>query len=882
MALVMLPSDLPWWDSVKRLLKKIADTKNSADLIEKMQKIYEMCNVSLEPDEEIPDPQQFEGFMNFLDNDLTNEERSVFFSKTLPNIVTRALKIKDCRPKSGLRFSLQQQADSTELEYSFVSSLIANAFFSTFPKRTDRTHPTLQNFNFAEFFKSLNNNTQKSKLKSILYYFEWIANNENYSGSMKILRQVMSSKEWLTIEDWLECNLPLCSLKIRHDGKLDRPEEDCLQICFSSAKIGGSVLSNGYTQECINLVTAPELLMVLLNVEALEDNEVLTVEGVRHISRMVDPKHRAFLEKLEQPKKLTVCCIDADDYTKLPIGQYEEDNILRELNKCLLGFQQKQLVKPEKENVPLRRRLSPIGESIGSNQSDCLNVPLITQQSCSTTHSGSVSPIRDNNNMLSDRLCVQLEQEKNLQKRGKPNDCVVNGRRGRFIVLGSSGECLPINRHPLDEEKSNYDSCESSEGEFHSAKTSLDDASEDENFHKRYNVDLETPDKRNIFAQRLKDALKKEFASSTATNSSSSSNSEESGYAVGISVAGSNLEDKDIKVKRGGSTGFALNEDSFDDNFLENSLNQEREWIDKFRNKQSSALNRKESNRSSEYSFSTEYSSELEEVYEQFSKWLENPLLETDAGMKRELDARELAVVRFAGSILKRTLSESFVGIPVPMTENCDTHSGTNEFSTKKNKLVLNAKSLSLELARQKHRLAAQLTEELEPDRSISLTSCESEEALATSSLTKTKAWFVTSVTEAIVQTLEEISVSLPLPQNTQIELSQLSESPNNGLKPVSTGNWGCGSSHKGDVQLKVVIQWMAASVAGVPALIYCTYGHQQLAKLDTVCRILIDRKWSVKDLAEATLRYSSRVIQGKELSGTLFEELIGMDRIVQ
>lgn len=44
------------------------------------------------------------------------------------------------------------------------------------------------------------------------------------------------------------------------------------------------------------------------------------------------------------------------------------------------------------------------------------------------------------------------------------------------------------------------------------------------------------------------------------------------------------------------------------------------------------------------------FSSELEEVYEQFSRWLENPLLETDKGTKRELDARELAVVRFAGN----------------------------------------------------------------------------------------------------------------------------------------------------------------------------------------------------------------------------------------
>lgn len=102
-------------------------------------------------------------------------------------------------------------------------------------------------------------------------------------------------------------------------------------------------------------------------------------------------------------------------------------------------------------------------------------------------------------------------------------------------------------------------------------------------------------------------------------------------------------------------------------------------------------------------------SSELEEVYDQFSKWLQDPILETDTGCsrKRELNARDLAVVEFAGSLLKRTLSESFAGIP--LTNYCE----SKPDGPKKNKLVFNAKSLSLELARQKHRLAAQLVRNL-------------------------------------------------------------------------------------------------------------------------------------------------------------------------
>lgn len=37
-----------------------------------------------------------------------------------------------------------------------MSSLLANSFFSTYPKRTNKTHPTLKDFNFTHFFKELN------------------------------------------------------------------------------------------------------------------------------------------------------------------------------------------------------------------------------------------------------------------------------------------------------------------------------------------------------------------------------------------------------------------------------------------------------------------------------------------------------------------------------------------------------------------------------------------------------------------------------------------------------------------------------------------------------------------------------------------------------
>lgn len=39
--------------------------------------------------------------------------------------------------------------------------------------------------------------------------------------------------------------------------------------------------------------------------------------------------------------------MDPEDYSKLPASQFEEDNVLRELNKCLLAFRQKPSVVNE-------------------------------------------------------------------------------------------------------------------------------------------------------------------------------------------------------------------------------------------------------------------------------------------------------------------------------------------------------------------------------------------------------------------------------------------------------------------------------------------------------------------------------------------------------
>ncbi|XP_053659526.1 uncharacterized protein LOC128708573 [Anopheles marshallii] len=962
MALVMLPCDLPWWSNVQKKLAQIEESSSLEVVLDVMQKLHELCNVSLDPDEDGKDTSVFDGLRHFVEQTMDATERDHFLGHTVKALARHARNLKQYRPPRGLSFSLQQQADSYELSYRLVASLLANAFFSTFPKRTEKTHPTLQDFNFTHFFRGLvDNAVQRAKFRSFLYYFDWLERSGTaLEGNLRISRKVMTGKQWLTIEDWLECELPLCDVEIRHEGKLDKADPETLQTVFASARLGGDVLASGDTQESIQFCTFPELLAVLLYVEALEDNESLQVENVHHVARIVDPRQKGpLLERIAEPKTTSLCCIDAENYRALPSQQFEEDDILRELNKCLLAFRQNTTCpallgesgggaagKPsgdkragaglkldQLETVSSKGRLSPIGERDREGSTpgspDVYTTIFIRQATPNSKRSSS-----DSNKL-----------EKDINKRrswlsperpSAPSVCSGSGsnRRGKFIILGSSGECLPVNRHPLRipdgyqqqglTRPDTLSSCGSSQDEFHSAKDSFDEDDEDGLRAHPYTSELDTPERRYEFAQKLRAALELD-----RTNGMSGS-TEDSSYAVGISVAGSQIRDQDIRVRRGGSCGFVL-DGSIDSNF------DEAEWKEQQPEKttargpqQNGTLERKGTNESSRYSFDSDLGSELEEVYEKFAKWLEEPI-STDKPKK--LDARDEAVLKFANSLLKRTLSESFVGIP--FTEEClASGNGSVANSTgsrsaagsggrgslgQKEKILLHVRSLSLELAKHKHKLAAQLRHDylaLEPAKlfkcpNIQLTRTDHRKLLH--KLRSTQSGSGCSVTEQattvpvmvqqpklerqsslkakLLQYKPNWSVSYTQDikcDDVVLKISQLAQKRtlNVNLRPVATGNWGCGSNRRGDVQLKMVIQWMAASVAGLPYLSYYTAGNEKLSKLDTICRVLKDRKWTVGELAAATLSHARDILEDPFYYNNdrnycmFFEKLIGLERV--
>ncbi|XP_043714183.1 poly(ADP-ribose) glycohydrolase 1-like [Telopea speciosissima] len=83
----------------------------------------------------------------------------------------------------------------------------------------------------------------------------------------------------------------------------------------------------------------------------------------------------------------------------------------------------------------------------------------------------------------------------------------------------------------------------------------------------------------------------------------------------------------------------------------------------------------------------------------------------------------------------------------------------------------------------------------------------------------------------------------------------------------IVTGNWGCGA-FGGDPELKTTIQWLAASQAFRPFILYCTFGEKALRNLEQVTQWIVSHEWTVGDLWNMLSEYSSKRLKGETDTG--------------
>ena len=94
----------------------------------------------------------------------------------------------------------------------------------------------------------------------------------------------------------------------------------------------------------------------------------------------------------------------------------------------------------------------------------------------------------------------------------------------------------------------------------------------------------------------------------------------------------------------------------------------------------------------------------------------------------------------------------------------------------------------------------------------------------------------------------------------SQLPLKSQSKVRNNSAPiAIATGNWGCGELG-GDVQLKTMLQWVAASEAGCEELLYCTLASQKIEVLNAKIEELSTVYQEVGDIIQMLERCEEQV----------------------
>lgn len=146
------------------------------------------------------------------------------------------------------------------------------------------------------------------------------------------------------LPDWSKCEQKFSSSTLIHvssDGTIEDGGSGLLQVDFANKYLGGGVLKSGCVQEEIRFVICPELFCSKLFTEKMDANEAVLMMGCERFS---DYSGYASTFQFtgdyidETPRdpycrrQCTIVAIDATRFTQKS-RQYEEESILRELNK---------------------------------------------------------------------------------------------------------------------------------------------------------------------------------------------------------------------------------------------------------------------------------------------------------------------------------------------------------------------------------------------------------------------------------------------------------------------------------------------------------------------------------------------------------------------
>ncbi|XP_024938094.1 poly(ADP-ribose) glycohydrolase isoform X2 [Cephus cinctus] len=293
----------------------------------------------------------FSALHQFFSEVVDEESANHFFTGLLPKIVQLALQLP-VLVTGAIPLLKRHTNASISLSQLQVSSLLANAFLCTFPRRNS-TNPQSEyamypNINFNRLFGSYREDRYDrseavlEKLKCIFHYFRRIT-SQAPEGTITIQRRYIPKEECPRWEQ--QCH-KLPPLHITSKGTIESEGTGLLQVDFANKYVGGGVLRWGCVQEEIRFVICPELMVSMLVTEALDDTEALIISGIERYSKYEgysdDFKWTGnFVDETPRDssgrRRTSVVAIDALSFEQA-CTQFNTRNIIRELNKAYVGF----------------------------------------------------------------------------------------------------------------------------------------------------------------------------------------------------------------------------------------------------------------------------------------------------------------------------------------------------------------------------------------------------------------------------------------------------------------------------------------------------------------------------------------------------------------
>ncbi|CAL8092493.1 unnamed protein product [Orchesella dallaii] len=262
----------------------------------------------------------------------------------LPFIVKHALDL-ETRLAKPIPILESGRSQTLLLSRNLCCSLLANAFFCTFP---EESRGNLPDFNFFRLFHKVENDARSivkvEKLKCILEYFcQMRDSNHDKNTVISFERRCVTEHV-----QWKESNAKLCPVVVKRKSGIE-DAEGMLQVDFANKVIGGGVLNDGAVMEEIRFVTSPELIVARLFTEPLNHQEVLVVTGTRKFSSYSGysaafqfggpcPLETRNIDDLGR-EVTQVVAMDAYPFHECnKWEQYSQEMIDRELHKCFVAF----------------------------------------------------------------------------------------------------------------------------------------------------------------------------------------------------------------------------------------------------------------------------------------------------------------------------------------------------------------------------------------------------------------------------------------------------------------------------------------------------------------------------------------------------------------